>query len=59
LHYYHASTCGGHFGLDKTIVKVFQVGFYWPTLLKDARKFVMTCDRYHRMGNITKKHEMC
>jgi len=45
LHYCHASTYGGYFGPDKTIVKVLQVGFYWPTLFKDTRKFVMTCDR--------------
>jgi len=28
LHHWHASTYGGHFGPDKIIVKVFQVGFY-------------------------------
>ena len=45
LHDWHASTYGSHYGPDKTIVKVLQAGFYWPTLFKDARKFVMTCDR--------------
>jgi len=40
------------------IVKVLQVGFYWPMLFKDAKKFIMTCDRCQRMGNITKRHEM-
>ena len=28
------------------------------TLFKDAREFVITCDRCQRMGNITRKHEM-
>ena len=27
-------------------------------MFKDARKYVLTCDRYQRMGNISKKHEM-
>jgi len=45
LHHCHASTYGGHFGLDKTIAKVLQAGFYWPMLFEDARKFVMTYDR--------------
>jgi len=48
----------GHFGPDKTITKVLQAGFHWPTLFKDARKFIMTCDRYQRTGNLTKRHEM-
>ena len=44
LHHYHASTYAGHFGLDKTIAKVLQAGFYCLTLFKNARTFVMTCD---------------
>jgi len=40
------------------IAKVLQTGLYWPTLSKDARKFIMTCDRYKRTGGITKRHEM-
>ena len=28
LHHSHASTYGGHFGPDKTIVRVLQAGFY-------------------------------
>lgn len=58
LHHCHASTYGGHFGPNKTIAKVLQSGFYWPTLLKHARKFVMTCDRCQRVGNISKRNEM-
>jgi len=46
LHHCHALTYGGPFRLDKTIAKVLQASFYWPMLFKDARKFIMTCDRY-------------
>ena len=49
---------GGHFGATKMASKVLQSGFWWPTLFKDAREFVLTCDRCQRMGNITRKHEM-
>jgi len=45
LHHYHASTYGEHFGPNKMITKVLQVGFYLPMLFRDTRKFVMTCDR--------------
>ena len=36
LWHYHNSSCGGHYGGDKTVVKVLQSGFFWPTLFKDA-----------------------
>ena len=54
----HALDVGGHFGASKTASKELQSGFWWPTLFKDAREFVITYDRCQRMGNITKKHEM-
>jgi len=44
LYHYHASTYGGHFGAEKIVAKVLQAGFYWRTMFKDARSFVMTCD---------------
>ena len=54
----HSLDVGGHFGVSKTASKVLQYGFWWPTLFKDAREYVLTCDRCQRMGNISKKHEM-
>ena len=38
--------------------KVLQLGFYWPTLFKDAQAFVVACDRCQRTGNISKRNEM-
>ena len=35
-----------------------QSRFYWPTLFKDARKFVLSCDECQRIGNIGKRQEM-
>ena len=38
----HALACGGHFGGKKKAEKVLQLGFYWPTLFKDAHHFMST-----------------
>ena len=54
----HALNVGGHFSISKTATKVLQSGFWWPTLFRDAREFVLTYDRCQRMGNISRKHEM-
>ncbi|KAL2466835.1 reverse transcriptase [Abeliophyllum distichum] len=54
----HSSECAGHFGASKTIAKVLQSGFYWPTLFKDAYRVVKTCDRCQRTGNVSRKNEM-
>ena len=43
---------------DRTAHKVLQSGFYWPTLFKDARKFVLSCDECQRIGNISRRQEM-
>ena len=39
-------------------MKVLQSGFYWPTLFKDARKFVVSCNECQRIGNISRRQEM-
>lgn len=38
----HGSAYGGHHAGDRTAQKNLQSGFYWPTLFKDARKFVLS-----------------
>jgi len=45
----HNSPCGGHYGGDKTVVKVLQSGFFWPTLFKDAHQHALECDQCQRM----------
>ena len=49
---------GGHFGTQRTTLKVLECGFYWPTLFKDARTFCITCDRCQRTGNIGANDQM-
>ncbi|CAL2230197.1 unnamed protein product [Prunus armeniaca] len=58
LTFCHTYACGGHFGTQRTTLKVLECGFYWPTIFKDARTFCMTCDRCQRMGNIGAKDQM-
>ena len=53
----HTLPCGGHFGGQRTAAKVLQSGFYWPSLFKDAHRFVSTCDKCQRIGNISRKDE--
>ncbi|XP_068344154.1 uncharacterized protein, partial [Pyrus communis] len=50
--------CGGHFGTQRTALKVLECGFYWPTIFRDARTFCMSCDRCQRTGNIGPKQQM-
>jgi hypothetical protein len=54
----HGSAYGGHHAGDRTVQKVLQSGFYWPTLFKDARKFILSCDECQRVGNISRRNEM-
>ncbi|KAL8108294.1 hypothetical protein AgCh_024663 [Apium graveolens] len=32
--------------------------FFWPTLFKNAHQFILKCDRYQRVGNMSKRDEM-
>eukprot|EP00253_Pinus_taeda_P004935 PITA_04935 len=46
----HDGPCGGHFADHKTGHKVLRTGYYWPTIFKDAKKFVQACDSCQRVG---------
>ncbi|GJU50461.1 reverse transcriptase domain-containing protein [Tanacetum coccineum] len=36
----HSGPTGGHYGANYTARKIFDSGFYWPTIYKDAHDFV-------------------
>ena len=55
LSHCHTLPCGGHFGGQRTIEKVLQSGFYWPTLFKDAHHFITIYDKCQRIGGISKR----
>ena len=54
----HDGPTRGHHSSNYTAKKVFDSGFYWPTIYKDAHEFVKTFDACQRHGNISKKDEM-
>ncbi|KAM2867848.1 hypothetical protein COP2_023719 [Malus domestica] len=58
LSFCHTYACGGHFGTQRTSLKVLQCGFYWSSIFKDARTFCLTCDKCQRMGNIGARDQM-
>ena len=58
LFHCHAFDYAGHFGVQRTIEKVLQSGFYCPALFKDTYMFVKSCDRCQRVGSLTRKQEM-
>ncbi|XP_073271527.1 uncharacterized protein [Primulina huaijiensis] len=58
LNHCHDREVGGHFGPTRTASKVLECGFYWPTLFKDARSYVLACDKCQRTCAIYNRHEM-
>ncbi|KAD4983021.1 hypothetical protein E3N88_19692 [Mikania micrantha] len=58
LRHCHEGLTGGHHGHHSTAQKVFDCGFYWPSVVKDALEFVKKCDSCQRTGNISSRDEM-
>nr|GEY24773.1 reverse transcriptase domain-containing protein [Tanacetum cinerariifolium] len=54
----HNGPMGGHHGANLTAEKVFDFGFFWPTIYKDAHEFVKNCDSCQRQGKISQRDEM-
>nr|GEZ86834.1 reverse transcriptase domain-containing protein [Tanacetum cinerariifolium] len=53
----HSGPIGGHYRANYTAKKVFDLGFYWPTIYKDAIELVKRCDSCQRQGKISQKDE--
>nr|GEZ81900.1 reverse transcriptase domain-containing protein [Tanacetum cinerariifolium] len=54
----YSGPTGGHYGANYTAKKVFDSGFYWPTIYNDAFELVKHCDSCQRQGKITQRDEM-
>ncbi|GJY47130.1 reverse transcriptase domain-containing protein [Tanacetum coccineum] len=54
----HNGPTGGHHGANYTARKVFDSGFFWPTIFKDAFNLVKHCDVCQRQGKISQRDEM-
>nr|GEY32545.1 reverse transcriptase domain-containing protein [Tanacetum cinerariifolium] len=53
----HNEPTGGHHGANLTAKKVFDSGFFWPTIYKDAHEFVKNCDSCQRQGKISQRNK--
>ncbi|GJQ95882.1 putative nucleotidyltransferase, ribonuclease H [Tanacetum coccineum] len=51
----HSRPTRGHHSASITGRKVYESGFYWPSIFKDAKDYVMRCDACQRSGNISSR----
>ncbi|GJS60314.1 putative RNA-directed DNA polymerase [Tanacetum coccineum] len=58
LVHYHSGPTSGHHSANVTAKKVYEAGFYWPSVFKDANEYVRRCDACQRSGNISSRNEM-
>nr|GFA88837.1 reverse transcriptase domain-containing protein [Tanacetum cinerariifolium] len=54
----HEGPTGGHHGATFTAKKVFDAGFFWPTIYRDAHNLVKSCDICQRQGKISQRDEL-
>ncbi|GJZ10547.1 putative nucleotidyltransferase, ribonuclease H [Tanacetum coccineum] len=54
----HSGPTRGHHSASITGRKVYESGFYWPSIFKDAKDYVMKCDACQKLGNISSRNEM-
>ena len=48
----------GSFFKQENNLKILHSGYYWPTLFRDAKRYVQSCDSCQRMGKPIKRDEM-
>ncbi|GJR04147.1 reverse transcriptase domain-containing protein [Tanacetum coccineum] len=53
----HYGPTGGHHSASITGRKVYESGFFWPSIFK-AKDYVMRCDACQRSGNISSRSEI-
>ncbi|GJS76367.1 reverse transcriptase domain-containing protein [Tanacetum coccineum] len=54
----HSGPIGEDYAANYTAKKVFDLGFYWPTIYRDAHDLVTRCDTCQRQGKISQRDEM-
>ena len=54
----HDEPYGGHFAYKQTTYKVLQLGYYWPSIFRDSKKYVKQCDSCQRTGRPITSNEM-
>nr|GEX32402.1 reverse transcriptase domain-containing protein [Tanacetum cinerariifolium] len=54
----HEGPIGGHHGANLTAKKVFDAGFFWPSIYRDAHDMIKFCDTCQRQEKISQRDEM-
>ncbi|GJR35043.1 reverse transcriptase domain-containing protein [Tanacetum coccineum] len=54
----HSGPTRGHHSASITGRKVYESGFFWPSIFKYVKDYVMICDTCQRFGNIPSRSEM-
>nr|GEW20867.1 reverse transcriptase domain-containing protein [Tanacetum cinerariifolium] len=54
----HEGPTGGHHGANFIAKKVFDAGFFWPTIYQGAHNLVKSCDICQCQGKISQRDEM-
>nr|GEX60764.1 reverse transcriptase domain-containing protein [Tanacetum cinerariifolium] len=55
---FHEGPTRGHHGANLTMKKVFDAGFFWPTIYQDAHTMIKSCDTCQKQGKISQRDEM-
>nr|GFC79680.1 reverse transcriptase domain-containing protein [Tanacetum cinerariifolium] len=54
----HEGPTGGHHGANLTAKKVFDAGFFWRTIYRDAHTMIKYCDTCKKQGKTSQRDEM-
>nr|GEU60989.1 reverse transcriptase domain-containing protein [Tanacetum cinerariifolium] len=54
----HEGPTGDHHGANLIAKKVFDAGFFWPTIYRDAHTMIKSCDMCQRQGKFSQRDEM-
>jgi len=55
---WNSSSYEGHYGVFHTHAKIWQSGFFWPTMYEDTKDFIQRCGTCQRHRNITTRDAM-
>ncbi|GJY05146.1 reverse transcriptase domain-containing protein [Tanacetum coccineum] len=58
LAHFHSGPTGGHHSASINGRKVYESGFFWHNIFKNAKDYIMRCDACQILGNISSRSEM-
>ena len=51
----HEGVCENHSGVRSLVHKLIRVGYYWPTMQKDALSYIKECDKFKCFSNVIRQ----